>query len=226
MTMSAAVELFAAWSPVVDQAATHDRQTAARELGDDLVACYREPHRHYHTVDHLLWVTRHVTDLARSEPVDDIGATIVAGFFHDAVYDASRSDNERVSAEYAKRRLPELGWTPARIAHVASLVEATREHAVAPDAAFTHDASLLIDADLAVLGAEPAGYQAYVNGVRQEYRFVDDDAWRTGRARVLRSFLDRDRIYRTPTANVRWEHRARANVTAELSQLAPHANHG
>ena len=76
----------------------------------------------------------------------------------------------------------------------------------------------MLDADLAVLAAEPSRYQAYARGVRAEYTHVDDAAWRTGRAAVLRAFLDRPAIYRTaPMRNQ--EHRARANLAAELSGL-------
>jgi predicted metal-dependent HD superfamily phosphohydrolase len=78
---------------------------------------------------------------------------------------------------------------------------------------------VLLDADLAVLGSEPASYQAYVAGVRSEYSHVSVDDWRTGRARVLQSFLDRPTLFATPTGRARWEARARANLAAEVASL-------
>jgi predicted metal-dependent HD superfamily phosphohydrolase len=78
---------------------------------------------------------------------------------------------------------------------------------------------VLIDADLAVLGSEPAAYQAYVTGVRAEYASVDDAAWRRGRSEVVRDLLDREPLYATEPARRRWEARARANLTAELATL-------
>ena len=78
---------------------------------------------------------------------------------------------------------------------------------------------MLLDADLAILGAEPHSYQAYVYGVRAEYYFVDDDQWRIGRGRVLRDFLDRPRLFATEYMHDELEHRARANIEAELAAL-------
>ena len=60
---------------------------------------------------------------------------------------------------------------------------------------------MLLDADLAVLGSDPASYQAYVAGVRSEYAHVSADDWRTGRTQVLRSFLDRPALFATPTGS-------------------------
>ena len=79
---------------------------------------------------------------------------------------------------------------------------------------------MLLDADLAVLGAEPAAYQAYVTGVRAEYAHVPPDAWRTGRGQVLRDLLAHRPLYATAPAQERWEARAAANMTAELASLA------
>ena len=82
------------------------------------------------------------------------------------------------------------------------------------------DAAVLIDADLAILGAEPAAYAAYVHGVRHEYHHVPDDLWVPGRSAVLRSFLDRPAIYLTPCMAADRESRARANLAAELATLS------
>ena len=62
-------------------------------------------------------------------------------------------------------------------------------------------------------------YNAYATGVRAEYYFVDDEHWRTGRGRVLRHFLDISRLYRTDYMRATLEHRARANIQAELAAL-------
>ena len=128
------------------------------------------------------------------------------------------STNEAESAALAVRALGPLGWAPAQLGRVAWLIEGTAGHdpAVAADAP---DAAVLFDADLAILGSSPAEYQAYVTGVRTEYAHVDDAGWRSGRAAVLRMFLDRERIYATATMRTARERRARANLAAELAGL-------
>jgi predicted metal-dependent HD superfamily phosphohydrolase len=202
----------------------HDRWTL--ELGRDRVATttfdrlltrYREPHRAYHTLAHVLRVLRSVDDLLAVVPVADPGAVRLAGWYHDAVYDpkAGAGVNEAASASLARRDLEALAQAPGRFADVERLVMVTASHRPSESAA---DEAVFCDADLAVLGADPQTYTAYVNEVRTEYDFLTTDEWRVGRAAVLRSFLDRETIYSTPPMHA-LEATARANLTAELASL-------
>ena len=80
------------------------------------------------------------------------------------------------------------------------------------------DEAALCDADLAVLAADPAAYAAYATGVRAEYAHIDEAGWRTGRAAVLRTFLERPALFHTAAMAGR-DAAARANLTAELATL-------
>ncbi len=183
---------------------------------EGLLARHREPHRRYHTATHVMWVCRHVDQLLAEHEVDDPDAVRLAALFHDAIYDPRASTNEAASATLASARLAEVGWAGDRRANVARLIELTAGHEVdAADAA----GAVLLDADLAILGADPGEYQHYVNGVRAEYAHVDDEGWRTGRAQVLQRFLAREAIYLTVPMHAAREQRARANLTAELTGL-------
>lgn len=183
-----------------------------------LMGRHREPHRRYHTATHVVWVCRHVDDLVGAHPVPDVEVLLAAALFHDAVYDptAAAPSNEVHSAALAAHVLGEVGWAAGRVGELVRLVELTAGHE--PDHGDVAGA-VLVDADLAVLGGDAASYAAYVTGVRAEYSHVDDAAWRDGRAAVLRHFLDRPAIYATPTMRAGREHRARANLSAELATL-------
>ena len=207
--MSDEAELRAAWTVTVGSG--HAELAAF----DDVIGRHREAHRRYHGVRHVTWVVRHIHELGAAWPVADLGAVTAAAFFHDAVYDPRAVDNEEQSALLAARVLGELGWTDERCAAVGRLVRATARHHAGDDP----DCAVLLDADLAVLGADPAAYQAYVTGVRAEYAHVDAAAWRTGRAAVLRDLLARHPLYATAAARARWEARAAANMIAELATL-------
>jgi predicted metal-dependent HD superfamily phosphohydrolase len=181
----------------------------------DVLGRHREAHRRYHGVRHVTWVVRHVRELAGEVALHDEAAVVAAAFFHDAVYDPRATDNEEQSARLAERVLAGLGWDGERGRRVGDLVRATAAHATPADV----DTAVLLDADLAVLGSDPAAYQAYVTGVRAEYAHVDAASWRAGRGQVLRDLLARDPLYATEPGRRRWARRAAANMTAELATL-------
>lgn len=78
---------------------------------------------------------------------------------------------------------------------------------------------MLCDADLAVLAGPPDAYAAYAAAVREEYAFVPDDLFRTGRAEVLRQLLALPRLFHTPECHDRWEAQARRNLATEVGLL-------
>ena len=80
-------------------------------------------------------------------------------------------------------------------------------------------AHVLLDADLAILGSEPAHYERYSRAVRQEYSQYDDPTWRAGRAKVLNSLLDREDLFVTEPARQLWDAAARTNLARELQSL-------
>lgn len=182
----------------------------AEHLGRELIARYGEPHRRYHTTAHLEAVLAHVDTLAEHAENPDL--VRLAAWFHDAVYDPRRGDNEERSATLAERVLPELGLPAEAVATVARLVRLTVTH---DPAAGDADGTVLCDADLAILAATPGIYATYAAAVREEYSFVPDDAFRAGRAAVLRSLLDLPAIFRIADL----EAAARANIHSELEQL-------
>ncbi|MEU6218347.1 hypothetical protein ABZ845_12630 [Streptomyces sp. NPDC047022] len=181
---------------------------------DDLLRRWSEPQRRYHTVEHLAAVLDHIDVL--EEYADDPDAVRLAAWFHDAVYLPDRSTNEERSARLAERALPEAGVAQGTTGEVARLVRLTVGHAPEPGDA---NGAVLCDADLAILAAPPHAYAAYTAAVRQEYGFVPDEAFRVGRAAVLRQLLDLPGLFRTPYGRREWEATARWNLAAELELL-------
>ena len=202
------VELRAVW--------THLAGPSHVDALDHLLSRLREPHRHYHTATHVMWVLRNVTAITEADtlpPGLHMPEIRLAALFHDAVYDPRSADNEVHSADLAVRRAGELGWASPRCTLVRRLVMATAGHH--PSGI---DEVVLVDADLAILGAQPNDYSAYVLGVRAEYAHVDDEQWRAGRSQVLQRFLDTPQLFGTRWGSAR-EVKARANIAAELASL-------
>jgi predicted metal-dependent HD superfamily phosphohydrolase len=187
---------------------------AVEFVGAALIAAWGHPSRKYHDLTHLQTVLDGIDDLA-AHAADPLACELAA-WYHDAVYEGLPDDEER-SARQAERDLPGLGLDPARIAEVARLVRLTVGHDPAPD---DRNGAVLCDADLAILAAAPQAYAAYARAVRAEYAHVEDAAFRTGRAAVLRRLLDLPELYRTPFGHAHWEGPARANLGAELAELA------
>jgi predicted metal-dependent HD superfamily phosphohydrolase len=182
--------------------------------GERLLACWAEPHRRYHTTDHLVAVLDHIDVL---EPhAADPAVVRLAAWFHDAVYRPDRSENEERSAALAIRALPEAGLPPGPTAEVARLVRLTVTHDPRPADV---NGEVLCDADLAVLAGPPGEYAGYAAAVRAEYGFVPDDAFRAGRAAVLRELLALPALFRTPHGARHWEAAARHNLATELELL-------
>ena len=186
------------------------------KFADNLLARWAEPQRRYHTTAHLTAVLDRVDVL--EEHADDPELVRLAAWFHDAVYLPDRSENEERSARLAERALPDAGLTAAQTAEVARLVRLTVTHDPADG---DHNGETLCDADLAILASPPDAYAAYAAAVREEYSFVPDDAFRDGRAAVLRQLLALPRLFRTPRGAAEWEGPARANLTTELKLLSP-----
>ena len=181
----------------------------------DLEARYREPQRHYHTLQHLEECFA-ALDAVRPD-VADAAAVELALWFHDAVYDVHRRDNEARSADLAVASLRGAGLPDALVARVAALILATRDHAAADADA---DAAALLDADLAILGAAPARFDEYERQIRAEYAHVPDDVFVPARRRILDEFLHRPSLFATPGFRTRFGRQARVNLETALRRLA------
>lgn len=182
--------------------------------GAGLLVRWSEPHRRYHDVAHLDAVLRNVDEW--SAAATEIDAVRLGGWFHDAVYDPSATDNEARSARLAHKVLTGLRVDDAVVSEVARLVTLTTTHAPEPG---DLSGAVLCDSDLAVLASDDAGYSRYTDAVRTEYAHLDDATFTAGRARILRSLLDRPAMFSTEHGRARWESPARANVRRELESL-------
>jgi predicted metal-dependent HD superfamily phosphohydrolase len=194
-----------------------DREVAVAAAAD-LGARYAESHRRYHDSVHVRAVVRDVAVLAGELrlPSEEQAVLTLAAGAHDVVYDGHPGDDERRSASWARYWLARAGVGEAQVARVGELVLATAAHSASPD---DPAAWALLDADLAILGAEPPAYDRYRLAVREEYAALDEPAWRAGRTAVMAGLLARDPLYGTRAARRRWEARARANIVRELDSL-------
>lgn len=171
-----------------------------------LIEAYDEAHRRYHTTQHLYECLMHFSDVVHlaAHP----GEVELALWFHDAVYALKASDNEARSATWAQEVLQQAGATPAQQQRVVALIMATCHDAVPSDA----DQQLLVDIDLAILGATATRFAEYDQQIRAEYSWVPGLIYRMKRKAVLRGFADSVQIYSTAHFHERLEQQARLNL--------------
>ncbi|MGT2465961.1 HD domain-containing protein [Mesorhizobium atlanticum] len=186
-------------------------------LKSELEALYQAADRHYHGLAHIKAMLALATEYRQL--LDDPEAVEAAIWFHDAIYDSRAKDNEAKSGQLAEKKLAGR-VDPRRLARIAAMINATATHQLPlRDEETLNDAALLLDMDLAILGAEPAVFDAYEKAVRLEYGWVEEPMWRAGRADVLKSFLARAHIFYTTKFRDRFEAEARENLGRSLQGL-------
>lgn len=192
---------------------------AADSVYADLCRRYTEPHRHYHTLDHVVDLLAKADTM--SQHVTDPRLVALASWFHDAVYDPHRQDNEAESAQLAAQTLQTLGVEEELIEQVCAFVRATEKHAMPPQA--HPDLGLFLDLDLSILGAEPDRYQAYAEAIRKEYEWVPAAVYKSARRDVLNRFLrlaQEGELFHTERCRALYSQRAIDNLRRELPTLA------
>ncbi|MGH1359879.1 MAG: HD domain-containing protein [Burkholderiaceae bacterium] len=173
-----------------------------------LLAAYQEPQRHYHSQQHLVECLTHFAEVR--EQALHPGEVSLALWFHDAIYDVKGKSNEQQSADWAVSALSAAGAGQTTRNRVHQLIMATKHDALVVEP----DQQLLVDIDLAILGASAERFAEYDEQVRAEYSWVPGVVYNMKRKAVLKAFLARDFIYSTPHFRQCFEERARSNLAA------------
>ena len=136
-----------------------------------------------------------------------------AAWFHYTIQQVC-CENERESAELARRALTELLVSEDTICRTEALILETKRHKAGDRSV----AAYFIDCDLSILGSEQDAYQVYQCACRKEYQ-VPNVVYRQGRGRLLESMLSKKCIFQTDFIRSRYEEQARCNITRELGLL-------
>jgi predicted metal-dependent HD superfamily phosphohydrolase len=179
---------------------------------NDLCERYAEPHRAYHTIDHIAHCLNEF-DLVRGQ-IPDAGAVEMALCFHDVVYVPGAADNELESAKVFRTAFSDRAEEHF-IAKVSSLILITERGAAPVDL----NGEFVCDIDKSSFGiAWPLFYRDSVN-VRMEQRTVTDRVYLAGHVQFLNSLLEHDVIFRTKFFQRRYEDSARQNIKQLIAQI-------
>lgn len=197
------------WIELMRQFGLSDNQTTYAEL----IRTYTEKHRHYHSDAHINACLQHFD--AVHELAEHPAEVELALWFHDAIYKPMSSTNELDSANWCAKFLAENDISAEIIQRIHKLIMATCHSAELVG----NDERLVVDIDLAILGAPESVYQNFEVNVRNEYQWVPSFIFKNKRKEILQGFLNRGRIYHHPYFYDLLEHRARENLTLAISRL-------
>lgn len=179
---------------------------------NELRTIYEHPSRAYHNLEHIYGMLEKLTESERF--AKNPHRISLAIWFHDIIYDPKRNDNELKSAEFWIRKMTPylledlLQWGKRAIL-------STIDHYPNPDP----DIQLLLDLDLASLGASWEIFQENSEQIRQEYIHIPDNFFREGRKVFLTRMLNRPRLYGTKYWHNLLEEQARQNIKKAIECL-------
>ena len=182
------------------------------KLWQEIEDAYTQANRHYHTLKHLENIYKELPKL------DNVAEFAI--FYHDIIYDVKRVDNEQKSALFCEDRLTCLNVDASIIKDTVTLINETKTHNPS-----TRANALFLDADLSILGSDTDKYISYTKQIRKEYSIFSQSDYYTGRKKVLKHFLVKERIYHSDNFYNKYETKARENIKKELDFITLHYLH-
>ena len=177
-----------------------------------LVRHYGEPWRRYHTAEHLEACLLHF-DAARDH-MEEPDTVEIALWYHDAIYDVRRGDNEERSAKLFLETVDGAADS-GFCSRVWDLIMVT-QHMDPPDQV---DARYIVDIDLSSFGQEWEAFMSDSRKVRAELTHLSDAEFNGSQLKFLRKLRNRKNFYSSEYFRSRYEGRARANLDRLLTLL-------
>ena len=112
--------------------------------------------------------------------------------------------------------MQQIGVNQSMISKCVDQIKATKSHSASDN----FDTNYFTDADLSVLGSSWNTYQTYYKNVRKEYSIYPTFLYKRERKKVLKHFLNMDRLYKTKYFFDKLELNAKQNLTKELELLS------
>jgi predicted metal-dependent HD superfamily phosphohydrolase len=148
-----------------------------------LLSMWNEPHRHYHTQNHLLDLIDQINE-AKSylDSHKNYEKLILCALFHDCVYDPTKSNNEEESAKFFLRCCQEKNEDTK---HIYQMILDTKEHKSEDKLStmFNHFDMIIVESNFDKL-------LEWEIGINEEYKVYGTE-YKIGRIQFLESLLDK-----------------------------------
>lgn len=186
--------------------------TDAEQVFATVAGRYSEPHRRYHTPEHIKHCLRQF-DLAAGH-MDDPDTVEMSIWFHDVIYDVPTIDNELRSAELF-RDLTRERIAPAFFQSVYDMIMIT-SHKEPPTRT---DDKYMVDVDLSSFGLPWDEFKRDSENVRGEFSARSDREFYSAHVRFMQSLIDRPQFFATEFFRDKYEASARGNVGRLIKEL-------
>ncbi len=188
-------------------------QSLLEDFWKEIELNYSHKKRHYHSLTHLENMYQQLFEV--KEHIVSWETILFSLFYHDIVYNATKSDNEEESSKIAEERMNQLN-VPKQLIEACKLqILATKSHSDNSNS----DINYFLDADLSVLGQDFETYKTYYQNVRKEYSIYPSLIFNPGRKKVLNHFLAMERIFKTDYFYAKFEKNAKINLQKEIDSL-------
>lgn len=149
---------------------------------EDLLERWEEPHRSYHSKGHLHDLFRQIERDFQKDVVNQTEKEKLelVAIFHDIVYNPARTDNEEQSARYMLSLCNRPG--DPSITEVYNAILDTKEHVGNSPLSVTFNRY-----DMNIVERDFDELLEWEQGIRAEYKMVDNTAYKVGRLRFLES---------------------------------------
>tara|TARA_Y100001970_G_scaffold247263_1_gene315886 strand:- start:88 stop:729 length:642 start_codon:yes stop_codon:yes gene_type:complete len=191
----------------------HIQINEAVSMCNELIDAYNEPHRYYHTMNHVYSCLNLLDGLPVTGEIKDM--LEFATWFHDLIYNAASETNEQESATLAYDWLENRNVSYAQ--EVKRMIELSADYISVQSVNETE--KIFQDLDLAILGSSKVTYQEYATNIRKEYKHMSDEEFNAGRASFIAKIIEKKTIFQTEAFHDLFEETARENMRNELEQL-------
>jgi predicted metal-dependent HD superfamily phosphohydrolase len=184
----------------------------AGSVYQEIAFFYSEPHRAYHTLNHLAQCFQQLdlaANLLRNRDAVEMGL-----WFHDIIYAPGSSTNELESAKLFASRASHC-LSPDFVSEVYNLIMVTTHREIP----IANDAIYVSDIDLSSLGLPWECFLEDANNLRAEQAQLPDHIYYPRHVRFLRFLLARPRIFCSDLFFSRYENVARQNITRFVDAL-------
>lgn len=195
----------------------HQLELPVQEISiwrQELFTNYENADRYYHNLVHVYNFIKlfeeHKTAIEKPLLFE------VAIWWHDAIYEAKRNDNETRSVQLALRCWKNYLST-TDLKYIAILISSTEKHLPLIE---ENDVHYFLDMDLSILATANHVYQQYVSYIEKEYTtYYPKVLYNIGRTKAMKSFHSRRQLYFTPFFNENYEFQAKNNIKLELGTI-------